>query len=139
MKGTLLEDKYFCHGANKLEPQKAETLGINPMYAEDVAVDEAGRQLGSGKMVYTFVAQQVGSIFKPLTKHKDLWASKYYFVFLAPAGTEIWCQGGVASGGTKEVAFPYIVEPADIRWVYDKSYSPVAFNPQPSPTARWGY
>lgn len=136
-KGVLDEDRYFCHGANKLTPSHAETYGINPMYAQDIAVDANKNQLGSGKLVYTFVAQQMGPVYKPLNKHKEFWESKYYFVFLAPEGTEFWCTGGVVTGGTKEIAFPYIVEPQDIKWVYDASYSPVAFNAKASPTANW--
>jgi len=126
-KGTLEEDRYFCHGANKLTPEEAQTYGINPMYAQDVAVDNLKKQLGSGKMVYTFIAQKVNNIYKPLSKHKDLWKSKYYFIFLAPSGTIFWCTGGKIPRGTSEIAFPYIVEPEDIKFVYDESYKRVAF------------
>lgn len=136
-KGTLAEDTYFCHGANKLTPAQAQTYGINPMYAQDVAVDANNSKLGSGKLVYTFRAQQVGEIYKPLAKHKDVWKSKFYFVFLAPAGTHFWCTGGAIPRGTSEIAFPYIVEAEDIKYVYDEKYTPVAFAAQPSPTANW--
>lgn len=136
--GTLAADSYFCHGANKLTPARAETYGISPMYAQDVAVDELEQQIGSGKLVYAFRAEQAGQIHKPLSKHQFLWESSHYFVFMAPAGTKFWCKGGQIPVGTAEIAFPYIVEPDDIKFVYDKKYRPVAFAAKASPTANWG-
>ncbi|TVQ88457.1 MAG: hypothetical protein EA400_09075 [Chromatiaceae bacterium] len=107
--GTLGAPTNFVHACNVTREQ-VRLFGLSPLYAREYLLDAATtKQLGSGKMIF---AVQYGTRDAMV---KRLWGDdvKYFYQFIAPAGTRYWSQDGTLAN-SKEIAFPYVIEDSDI-------------------------
>ncbi len=126
-RGVLQNDLYVSTGVNRREKEQVRDHGLSPEWAADVSIDEKGDLVGSGKMIFGFPADEKKE--RPNKKHHMLYPSKFYVVWKAPAGTEYWSKGGKI--GNSEIGFPYLVEPSDIKDIFDHNGKDYVVDPPP--------
>lgn len=116
LSGSTTKDLLFIHGGPML-PDVVKTFGLTPMKATEYLLNENGKPISGGKMIFSFYICDAPGPPEVREKPKavgNFWGFQgHSYLFRVPARTIYWSQGARITP-TAEVAFEYIIESDDI-------------------------
>lgn len=116
----LAQSMLFIHGGPML-PGVVRVNGLDAVrFGAEWVVDRNEQPIGGGKLVFSFLVvagNQPPPNYDKSAAIRLLWGEQgHCYIFEAPANTTFYSAGAEQPVIGKEIAFPYLIESADIKY-----------------------
>ena len=111
----------FIHGG-PMSPSDVRANGLDAVrFGMEWVVDQASKQpIGGGKLIFSFLVvagNQPPANYDKSAAVRKLWGTEgHCYIFEAPTGTTFYSTGEGQPVAGMEIAFPYLIQSADMRF-----------------------